>query len=65
MTVAEVPAVVAPGPRLDALVRLAEAVDVLLQLSWTELRQVREEPVRIYDDAAMYQKPNTENESQE
>ena len=61
-TVTEMTTVVSPGPRLDRLIRLAEAVDVLLQLSWTELRQKRKVPVGVDDNTAVDREPEAYQE---
>ena len=55
----DVVVVVMDHVRLDRVIRFPEAVDVLSQFRWTELRQIRKEPVRVDDDTAMYEKPET------
>ena len=63
-TVTEMSTVVPPALRLDRGVRLAVAVDILFQLFWAQLRQIRKEPVRVDDDTAMYEKLETYQEYQ-
>ena len=63
-TVTEMSTIVPPALRLDRGVRLAVAVDVLFQLFWAQLRQIRKEPVRVDDNATMYEKPETYQEYQ-
>ena len=56
--------VVPAAVRLNHVVPLAEAIEILYEFRWAQLRQIRKEPVRVDDNTAMYEKPETYQEYQ-